>query len=275
MPYVKGRYYKRKYGKLSARRILLNKGSKSQAKQILALKNRISKVYKRVKPETKIVEPHNLNLGNVGFGYFGTPGQIQEHYIDMPLPNVGAGDNARVGNKITLAGPKLFFNAQYGEVFNSMITGFSNIKIPLSSNSICFRIFAVQLRQAASNFPVYSDVLSIGTINNDPIRANGLMTCPFKTGVYAKYNIIYNKVFTVSASKPEINKKIKLRLKPKHSVLYWDQNQAQFPKGAIRWYIVSAGWSSNRYSPGAGQDDIKDFNSLSFSYSTKTPYTDA
>ena len=161
MPYVRGRYYKRKYGKLSARRILLNKGSKSQAKQILALKNRISKVYKRVKPETKIVEPHNLNLGNVGFGYFGTPGQIQEHYIDMPLPNVGAGDNARVGNKITLAGPKLFFNAQYGEVFNSMITGFSNIKIPLSSNSICFRIFAVQLRQAASAFPAYSDVLSI------------------------------------------------------------------------------------------------------------------
>lgn len=271
MTYAKRRYYKRRNNQLSTKRIFNNKGAKAQAKQIYALKKQVRRINKRFKPETKVVESA-ANIQNYGFGYFGTPGQIQDQTIDMPLPAIGAGDNNRIGNLVTMVGPKVYLNAAYTEFYNTLKTGFSVNKIPLSSSGITFRLFAIQLKQASGTWPTYDALLDVGPMNNDPIKASGLMTCPFKAGITAKYNIVYNKTFTVSAVKPELNKVIKLR--PKWKNIQWDtSNQALIPKGAIRWYIVSAGWSQNVYTP-AQQDPIKDFNSLNFSFSTKTPFVD-
>lgn len=122
MPY--GRTYKyrryRRYNnrKLSNRNIYSHKSATSQAVQIAALRNKINKVYKAAKPETK------CKLENSAGQYAMDSSVAGNTYLTMgTLPILsGTGDDQRVGDKIYRR-DTYYLTFEY---FNNSTTGYHN-----------------------------------------------------------------------------------------------------------------------------------------------------
>ena len=255
---------------LSTKRIFNNKTAKAQASQIWALRKRVNRVYQRTKPEVKVAESNYIN--NVGFGNFGAPGVAQTYAQSITMPSTGTSDSTRIGNIISLLPFKLYINLQYEEIYNSLRNGFSTVKIPLASHGISLRLFAIQAKMSGVSQPTYDELMELGALNNDPVRASMFMTSPFKTGITGKYNILYNRVFHLSEDKPLISRTLTIR--PKIKTIQWTDGTST-PKGQIFWYVISSGWDMNTYDPGASSDLIKDYNFVNFTWSARTPFTDA
>ena len=139
---------------LSTRRIFNNKSAKSQAKQIYALRRSINSVRKQCLPEIKVCRS-SVNNFPMAFERSGFVG-ITNNRFDQPLPVTGNSDSTRVGNKITLVGPKIFIGLQYQEIKNSTMGLYDST---MRNHGIQLRLIAIQSKVPHSTKPSLSDVL--------------------------------------------------------------------------------------------------------------------
>ena len=135
------RYSKRKYNrKLSSRNIFGNRGAKSQANQIYALKRRINRVSRICRPEVKQYLP---GAGNYTFSNSIASSNYRILYGEGP--SKGTGSENRVGNKINMIRYKM--NC-YFEYYNNAQTGYHNSE----SSGACIRIVLLQRKDSTAAY---------------------------------------------------------------------------------------------------------------------------
>ena len=108
--------YSRRRRTLSTRNIYVKRSSLAQANQIQALNKKVNAIYRKTKPERKVVRdvaPVTVTLSsNVG-------GSTQSHMVPLDI-QVGADDNMRIGDKVYRR-DVFYITLEY---FNSSETGY-------------------------------------------------------------------------------------------------------------------------------------------------------
>lgn len=259
---------------LSTRNIFNNKGARAQAKQISALRKRISAVNRKCAPEVKVAET-NFTTSEGFAANSQITGTKQAYVTALPIPLVGTSDNQRVGDKVRLLPAEIFMTLQYEEIYNSLLQGLTTVQLPLPTSAIQARIVFVQSKIAGQNLALES--LS-QVFETNPYSSNGnaslidaqmAMKMPFHTGVTAKWNILSDKIITVS--KDTGQKAYRFKVRPKYRSMRWYDNETQ---GSIFMIVLTSGWSYITH-PVAGESDRYDYNKLNFSYRARQPFTDA
>lgn len=249
---------------LSTRRIFGNKSARSQAKQIYALRRSISRVKAQCRPEVKELDSDydNRPLRNSDV----SSSTANYYRLDPPLPELGTADNQRVGNNIKIYPLKFRMTLQYREDYESQqYPAFAE----LPTHGMQVRIFAIQAKAAEASAPPLGDLLQ--TVNFDEfLDSSAMMVQPFRTGITAKYNVLYNRVFTVSKDKPMIARTIKIVPKIKH--IRWQDSTLQ-PRGKIYLFVFQGGAVYRRTI--ADPDDLYDYNETNLMFRFSQPYTDA
>lgn len=167
---------------------------------------------------------------------------------------------------------------QYEEIYNSLLGGFSTLHIPITSSAIQARVVFVQSKISGQS-------LNIDTLNEifeqNPYSSNGnaslidaqmAMKIPFRTGVTTKWNILSNKVITVS--KDNGQKAYRFKVRPKYKSNRFFEGGSQSPQGIIYMIVLTSGWTYMHYS-NAGGASYDDYNKLNFTYRARQPFTDA
>lgn len=250
---------------LSTYNVLNNKGAKSQAAQILSLRKEIKRVKRQCAPEVKEVEGiyDNRLLADGELPLTPEPW----YRLDTPLPSVGAEDDQRIGNVIRLYPLKLRMTLQYREDYQSQqYPAFAE----LPTHGVQVRVIAVQSKAVANAPPVLSDIIE-GVNFNGFLNSSAMMVQPFKKGITARYNILYNKVFSVSKDRPQIAQTLKIV--PKWKSLRYENSVGTQPKGRIYVFIFQGG-SVVKVTPG-DPNNLYDYNSVNLMYRFTQAYTDA
>lgn len=289
---VYGRRKSKNYGKssggkrtLSTRNIFNNKGARSQAAQIAALKKRISAVSKICSPEVKVVES---NINQYSFNSIPLPNSSSEykqaHIHALKVPSQAttlSTDAVRIGDKVRALPTQLFMSFQYEEIYNSMNSGLSNIKFELPTSAIQSRIVVLQQKVADAPAPTYNDIFEHQNVYEDDAPANPLsalmmMKSPFKTGITTRYHILMDRQITVSRDFAQ--KAVRFSVKPKIKSLRWYNDEqtgsSASPSGQLWLFILTSGWSNKQWNV-EGATPIYDYNNLNVMYRTRTPFTDA
>ncbi|UPW41738.1 capsid protein [Peromfec virus RodF5_42] len=177
--YRNRRYRKRYNRRLSKSNILLNKGSRSQAKQILALNRKVNRVYRATKPEIKfaITSPIQHQYTSAALSSVYT-----RHIMPLPSPQSST-DTGMDGDKCSM---KSFVIRGYAEYYNSSDTGYHNSE----SAGCIIRIIAVQPKQA--NFNVADITLTdlLQDYGDSSTGYTALSYSPFKRGTTTNYRIL-------------------------------------------------------------------------------------
>lgn len=269
MPYAK-RMFKR-YRKnfrnnraLSTRRIFNNKSAKSQAKQIYALRRTINYVKKQCKPEVKVCETETqhdmIGLNNIYPNQTISNFKLYEPY----LPNLGTNDYSRIGNLISAYALKINFSSQYKKIINSVSTP---IATKLLGTSGGVRIIVLQSKSALNNPPTLTDILeSTPTSLNDSVA---ILNMPFKTGITARYHILYNKITYYSEN--QLIKCKNIKLQPAERSLRWEDGYTH-PSGKFWVFLIAGGFSF--VDVGSG-DTPYDYDVCDYSIKFEIPFSDA
>lgn len=215
--------------KLSSKNIYMNRGAKSQAVQIAALRNKINKVYKAAKPETKVIIDSTVAditlrsdaLGNTQFG---------SGVVNI---SVGAADNQRVGDKI-LRKDYWYLTFEY---FNSSNTGYHD-------NESAGTPLRVVCGGWKTNQNAYDMVPTAATIianySASGASSTASVVAPLVNGVSAEQNIYADKSFTITAERSQRIMKFKT---PWYTCRF---DSAGYSNHA--WLLVKAGglhWNQN------------------------------
>lgn len=271
MAYAVRRRYSRKGRRgnrtLSTRRIFNNKSARSQAKQIYALKRRISRVYSRTKPEVKVVETgrtERMILPN-----------IDDNHIPFSfiLPQLGAEDRQRIGSVVRMVQPTLFISGKYEAVTQSNPAPIYNQQI--LKNGAAMRIIAVQTKVPLNTVPDINSLLHSNLSQSfQGVDNIANLRIPFEIGITTRFAIIYDKVKYFSLDKPIFSKRI--NFKPKIRNLKWDPGSGDleftYPVGTIFVYMIQGGLESNNVNV---ETEGNDYTRITVSYSQKLAYTDA
>lgn len=262
-----GRKGRRSARTLSTRRIFNNKGARSQAKQIYALKRRINRVYSRTKPEVKVVETGRTER-------FLLP-NIDENHIPFSfiLPQPGVEDRQRIGSVVRMVQPTLFLSAKYAAVTRSNPAPVYNLQ--LGNGGAAMRIIAVQTKVPLNEVPAINSLLHTNLSQSfQGVDNIANLRIPFEIGITTRFEIIYDKVQYFSFTKPIFSKRINLR--PKIKNLKWDPGSGDleftYPVGTIFCYFIQAGLESNNVNV---DTEGNDYTRIVLSYSQKLAYTDA
>lgn len=253
---------------LSTRRIFNNKSAKSQAKQIYALRRSINSVKQMCKPEVKVVETpiviNEFTATTSGVEPAVVNNMWRRYNIDVP--SFGVADNNRVGNLIKLLPVKWFINAQYGRKTHTS-NGIPYYNLVNEGTGACFRLIAIQSKQALKTAPTPSDIFPL--FENYPNWQTTIsnMNCPYRNGITANWNILYDKVKYINDNKPIYNKRLKIT--PADKSLVWEEDYL-YPKGIIFYFIICSGLRST------GNDlNNSDYDYIAFNHHTTVAYTDA
>ena len=264
----KGRRY-HKY--LSTRNIFGHKGSKSQAKQIYALRKSINKVAKMCKPEVKEVDTdfNNRLLGQY-FSGTGTPDTVSDYITATPMPSLGTGDDGRIGNVIRLYPMKFKFSLQYGEKYGTA-EGSTIWNIPqLTSHGMQVRLIVVQTKASINTIPTIRDIFEEYPTSSDNLNTMSNMVQQFKPGITSRFEILYNRVFSVSQDKPMKSKSVVI--KPVIRTAQWEEG-ILYPRGQLFLYFLQGGAVSRMIV--ADPNNFYDYNYTNIMFKMVQPYSDA
>lgn len=249
---------------LSTRRIFNNKSAKSQAKQIYALRRSINSVRQLCKPEVKVVrsgmEHDVIGLNNI---YVGTTISNMKLYT-APMPTEGTSDSERIGNSIKIYPMKINFSSQYKKIINSVTTP---IATKLMDTSGGVRMIVLQSKSALDNPPDIVEILTDKPTSID--NSVGILNSPFKSGITARYNILYNKVIYYSEN--QLIKCKNLSIKPVIQNIRWETDY-NYPIGQIWIFLLAGGFSF--VDVGSG-DNPYDYDICDYAIKFETAFSDA
>lgn len=208
MPRVSRRRYAKKRSSRALRTssIFGKTSAKSQARQIAALKRRVSRVYKNCRPEIKsfVGDAETISY---------TSSSTSSYYRIYPLvsPVQGTSDEDRVGNAINVKSLKLYLTAEY---FNNSSTGYHN-----SESAGCqVRVVVGQFRTAhASNAIPFISELFEYSAGTGPTYTQ-MSVVPLKQGITTKYRILRDYRFPMTTDRNQ--KIITLDVKPRNYKWY-------------------------------------------------------
>lgn len=204
--YNRRRNYRNNRRRLSNRTVFGKTSAKSQAKQIATLRNRINTVYKKTRPETKILN------GSVISKTLDSQTLLNTYWaIAGPNLEQGAGDGQRIGDKINVKNMCFTFTAEY---YNSSQTGYHGGE----SAGTTMRIIIGQYKtpHAYNTVPTISSVLSASSNTGATYTHQALI--PLKNGISEDYNILKDMKFTMTSSGNQ--RLIKINVKPRS--MRWD-----------------------------------------------------
>lgn len=238
--YYKRRNYRRK--SLSASRIFGKTSAKSQAKQIYALRNHVSRINRKLRPDIKILSgsPRVYTFSSSALSsIWDSVGVLQ--------PNTGDANNQRIGDKIY---EKSLQVQMYAEYYNSSDTGYHNSE----SSGATVRVFVVQHKAKGSP----TDTFDLSTFLEEPGIIGGayniLAVKPFAPNITQDWRILYNKAFTLTSARNQ--HLLKFSVKPglirfdaddKHnflkvytvvSGLHYDQNFTEYVQTTVNVKLV-------------------------------------
>ncbi|QIR82204.1 capsid protein [Chicken virus mg5_2876] len=225
-------YTRRNRRSLSNRYIYGKKGSSAQAKQIAALRNRVSAIAKSCRPETKVTYQE---FGNV-FNNSSTAANSWGNFIYLPKAQID-------GNTIQWKSFRLCGNFEYSDTFGT------NVAID-HQRTCTMRIIVYQLKSASNKTPGIDGILDV-TPTGVGYELNAYK--PFKAGAGRTVKILSNRVITLSDQQPIKRFDIKLN-KGLINETYLLDNESDLqdvvelptPRGAFGVSIVASGlhWDS-------------------------------
>lgn len=191
MPYTrtyKNRRYKRNYNyrKLSNKNIYAHKSAMSQAVQIAALRNKINKVYRATKPETKTKQDSSVSSTTLN-------NSTTTISIGSIRLTTGSEDTQRIGDKVYRR-DTYYLTFEYIGAVSASFTAGTPIRI------IC----------GAWKTPTsWDSVPSIGSIISN--SAGGIITSisPLVSGITENHDIFYDKTFLINYDRNQKILKIK------------------------------------------------------------------
>lgn len=237
------RSYKRRYNRLSTRRIFGRTSAKSQASQIATLRNRVSKVYKACRPEIKV---RYNNATTFTFDSQTLLNTYKSWFITMP--SLGSSDNQRIGDKIYVKNIQLNFTFEY---YNSSTTGYHNSE----SAGTTMRIIVGKYKEIKDNVPSIEGVLQESS--NTGAAYTNQAVVPLKNEQSAYSKILLDKRFTITTNN---NQKI-MRLNIRPGTIRFRDIDAN----AIWVMVVSAGLHND--------NNFSEF--VKGTFSNKVAFTDA
>lgn len=243
---------------LSTRNIFNNKGARSQAAQISALKRKVNRVYRECKPEVKLVEgtPALLTL---------TRNQSSAAMMyTIELPDPGTGDNGRIGNVVNI------LNTTISMVMRIGFQGDVNYNVNGWAQTVngCVRIVPFLLKSAGDYTPNISEILETNTYQYGDVKYDLNTVRPFEEGVSAKYKILGDYRYYLSFDdKNQINTKI--HISGRKIRKYIQPSYATYGKSAIYLLIT---WNGVR--PIEYQTETIATPAMYLSIMDKTAYTD-
>lgn len=191
---------RRRRGPLTTRRIFSRTSAKSQANQIYALRKRVSSLNKRLRPDVKVLSgtpatfTYNSGLLTDIWNGFG-----------VVQPSLGTADVNRIGDKIY---EKSLGVQMYFEYYNNSSSGYHDTE----SAGCTIRIFVVQSKTPGSSSDTFDLSEFIENLSNTGAAYNILPVKPFANHITQKWNVLYNKCFTMTSDRNQ--KLIKFSLKP-------------------------------------------------------------
>lgn len=243
---------------LSTRRIFNSKGAKAQAAQIYALRKSVNSVRRQCRPEIKERgEDISFVLGQSTIGVQDM-NSFNTRVIQYPYE--GSDDKSRIGNLIKILPMKYRLTMQYREDSTGGV--FSQ----LPSRGLQVRIFAIQLKTASINIPTLSELMEGYQSSEDNLETLSNMSRQFKRGITAKYNILFNRVYSLSQDKPVLSRSLSIR--PQIRSVRWEEN-VNYPRGQIIVYILQGGATNKTVS-----ETSVDYNAVDVKGSFTLPYTD-
>lgn len=211
---------------LSTRNIYGNKSARSQARQISSLKRRINHVYRQCRPETKLKEgsPTLLTIA------YDDQYPYVLYTVDMPTP--GTGDDGMTGNVCNIKDVHVYIDAaldpQYTSPTYAMYGGMPG--------NLSYRIMAFATKAISDNSPAVPDII-FTTDYNTSVTDYSLNTVrPLNEGISAKYDILYDRTFTVSAAMG--SRKHHLRVKGSRIRKYITSEYMNFGKAQIYVLLI-------------------------------------
>ncbi|UPW41525.1 capsid protein [Peromfec virus RodF8_96] len=247
------RSYKRRNRTLSKSNVLLNKGAKSQARQIYALSRKVNRVYNKVKPEYKVVN----SVSVYSFKFTSSSLSSVIYQIPMSTPLAGSSsEGGMIGDKCRMIS---YVMNGYCEYFNSSNTGYHDTE----SAGAVVRVIALQDKDASSKNPI----LTVDQILQDAGRSGDNYTAlafsPFKLGITNRVRVLMDYRTTMTTTRNQ--KLLKLRI-PLHRFrdLRYEANELNAWTNYIRIYVIVGGlhYDSN-YN-----------ETVQFTATTKLVYTD-
>lgn len=200
--------YRRKSGRLSTRRIYSNRSARSQAYQISTLRNRINKVYRACKPETKTII---TNAETIDY----TSSSISSYYrfYPMEVPDLGTGDRDRIGNAIKVINGVLYLSCEY---FNSSTTGYHDSE----SSGAQVRIVIGQFNQLVnpSTIPTIDNLFDFPS--NSGADYTQMAISPLREGITGSYKILKDIRFVMTSDRNQ--KMLKIPFKPRNPYVFND-----------------------------------------------------
>ena len=248
---------------LSTRRIFNNKSAKAQAAQIYALRKSVNRVRRQCAPEVKV---QYVGASNRIFSVSGSV-PVTDAKFSMPSIVEGVSDTARVGNMIKLYPLKINTAMFYEEVINSRL-GYPPFS-ELRTHGAQIRFIAIQSKAALDNAPALDDILRDVNFTTD-VDSSMMMRMPFKTGITARFNILKNRVYTLSKDKPCLSTVIKVA--PKSRTLRYEQGY-NYPKGFIWCFWLASGMVKRTSQE--GETTVEDYNNISVTWRMEQAFTDA
>ncbi len=198
------RYRKRtsRYSKtLSTKRIYSRKSATAQAQQIYALKRRISSIYRKTRPEMKVLN------GAILSKTFDSQTLLNTYWtIAGPNLRLGTADNERIGDKINVRNLQFTFTAEY---YNNSDTGYHGSE----SAGTTMRVIIGQFKtpRSEATVPTISDVLSASSNTGATYTHQSIV--PLKNGITEKYSILKDIKFVMTSSNNQ--RIIKLNVRPR------------------------------------------------------------
>lgn len=201
--------YRRGSRYLSNRYIYGKKGSKAQAKQIAALRNRVNKVWKSCKPEVKTIVTEAETIGY-------TSSSLSSYYRFYPIasPGLGTGDDERVGNSIKVINGVVYLSMEY---YNDSPTGYHDTE----SSGCQYRVVIGQFKtkHSANAIPGIQDIFQYPS--NTGANYTQMALSPFKEGITSQYKILKDIRGTLTSDRNQ--KMMKIPFKPKEPYV-WDES---------------------------------------------------
>ena len=183
------RSYRRRNSKLSTRKIFSRTGAKSQAKQIYALRRRVTTLSRRVKPELKVKDSSitSFDLHNAAW-----TNSYQAYTLQWPAQ--GDAVDQRVGTEFKVKNIMIRLNLEY---YNNSETGY----YANNSAGTPVRIIVIKtVGPVLTNFETSLDtILQHSGYSGGDYTARSIS--PFKRSVTQQFKIVSNKLVNLTSDK--------------------------------------------------------------------------
>lgn len=217
MAYGRRKRYSRKIRRgrrtLSTRNIYANRGSRSQASQIAALRKRINNVYKATKPETKVWTSNNSTTNT--FTNEALANTYILNYVTPQKLSQGVAEGYFVGDAYRLKSCVCYGTIEY---FNSLGQTMHNSE-PLGG---FIRFIYFQLKQQNTQ-PIYQEILAIASTGTD-YELNTVK--PLANGVTSQYRILGDYRYRLTPFNSHIQFRHRMPIK-------WKNSLCRVPTGAV------------------------------------------